>query len=154
SIGLIYSPWGQQSGAHLNPVITLTFFRLGKIEPWDCAFYFVAQFAGALVGILVLALLLDPAIAHPAVNYVATVPGWGGSGIAFLVEALISFGLMLVVLLSTNHSRLARFTGLLTGALWALYVVVAAPLSGPSTNPALTLASAVPSQLWMPLWVY
>src|SRR5262245_466859 len=61
SIGLIYSPWGQQSGAHLNPVITLTFFRVGKIEPWDCAFYFVAQFAGALVGILVLARLLDPA---------------------------------------------------------------------------------------------
>ena len=25
AIGLIYSPWGQQSGAHLNPAVTLTF---------------------------------------------------------------------------------------------------------------------------------
>ena len=32
---IIYSPWGRQSGAHINPAVTLTFLRLGKIEPWD-----------------------------------------------------------------------------------------------------------------------
>ncbi|MBW8065283.1 MAG: aquaporin family protein, partial [Nitrospira sp.] len=37
AIGIIYSPWGKQSGAHINPSITLTFFRLGKISPWDTA---------------------------------------------------------------------------------------------------------------------
>src|SRR5499427_4542944 len=47
AIALIYSPWGKQSGAHLNPSVTLTFFRLGKIAPWDAAFYFLAQFVGA-----------------------------------------------------------------------------------------------------------
>ena len=31
AIAIIYSPWGKQSGAHINPSITLTFFRLGKI---------------------------------------------------------------------------------------------------------------------------
>src|SRR5439155_15845075 len=37
--GIVYSPWGQQSGALLNPAVTLTFFRLGYIEPWDQCFY-------------------------------------------------------------------------------------------------------------------
>src|SRR5439155_25457677 len=33
AIGLIYSPWGQQSAAHMNPSLTLTYLRLGKIAP-------------------------------------------------------------------------------------------------------------------------
>ncbi len=40
AIGLIYSPWGKRSGAHLNPSTTLTFLRLGKIEPSDAFFTF------------------------------------------------------------------------------------------------------------------
>ena len=37
AIAIIYSPWGKQSGAHINPSVTLTFFRLGKIKFWDAA---------------------------------------------------------------------------------------------------------------------
>ena len=39
AIGIIYSPWGKQSGAHINPSTTLTFFRLGKVATWDAIFY-------------------------------------------------------------------------------------------------------------------
>src|SRR5262249_21295797 len=39
AVGLIYSPWGQQSGAHFNPAVTLTFLRLGLVAPWDATFY-------------------------------------------------------------------------------------------------------------------
>lgn len=49
AIGIIYSPWGKQSGAHLNPAVTLTFFRLGKIEGIDACFYVIAQSLGGLL---------------------------------------------------------------------------------------------------------
>jgi len=50
AIGLIYSPWGQQSGAHLNPAVTLTFLRLGKVHPHDASFYVVAPDFGGTRG--------------------------------------------------------------------------------------------------------
>ena len=46
AIGVIYSPWSRRSGAHINPGITLTFYRLGKIASADAGFYMVAQFVG------------------------------------------------------------------------------------------------------------
>src|SRR5258707_8738326 len=84
AIGLIYSPWGQQSGAHMNPATTLTFLRLGKVRPWDAAFYIAAQFIGGVCGVLFSKLLLGAVIAHPSVNYVTTVPGLAGAGLAFV----------------------------------------------------------------------
>src|SRR5713226_6685301 len=53
AIAIIYSPWGKQSGAHINPSVTLTFFRLGKIKAWDALFYITSQFLGAVLGVLV-----------------------------------------------------------------------------------------------------
>src|SRR5215469_15438742 len=86
AIALIYSPWGKQSGAHLNPSVTLTFFRLGKIEPWDACFYVAAQFIGGLLGVLFSGLVWGHAIAEQNVRYAATLPGARGSGVAFLAE--------------------------------------------------------------------
>jgi aquaporin Z len=48
---IIYSPWGRRSGAHMNPAVTLTFFRLGKITGRDAAAYVSAQFVGGIAGI-------------------------------------------------------------------------------------------------------
>src|SRR5512134_2977790 len=53
AVGLIYSPWGQRSGAHLNPSVTLTFLRLGRIRGADACGYIVAQFAGGVAGVLI-----------------------------------------------------------------------------------------------------
>lgn len=58
AMGIIYSPWGQQSGAHINPAATLTFLRLGKVAPWDAFFYVVAQLSGGLYGVLLVGGLL------------------------------------------------------------------------------------------------
>src|SRR5262245_54437270 len=76
---LIYSPWGRRSGAHNNPAVTLTFFRLGKISGRDALAYVTAQFVGGAAGVAAAAMLLRPWIGHPAVNYVATMPGSRGA---------------------------------------------------------------------------
>lgn len=154
AIGIIYSPWGQRSGAHINPAITVTFFRLGKVAPWDAVFYVTAQFMGGLAGILLVIVFLGHYLMHPAVNYVATVPGSQGLSIAFLAEMGIAFILMLVILLSTNTPNLARFTGLFAAVLVALYIMVVSPLSGFGMNPARTFASALVAWLWEGFWIY
>lgn len=154
AIAIIYSPWGKQSGAHFNPSVTLAFWRLGKAAGWDALFYIVAQFTGAVAGVLIAAAVLGEVIRHPSVNYVATLPGESGAMVAFLAELLISFGLMTVVLVVSNTPRLARFTGLFCGAVVATYISIEAPLSGMSMNPARSFGPAAVSHLWNGFWVY
>jgi len=154
AIGIIYSPWGKQSGAHLNPAVTLTFFRLGKVAPWDAAFYVIAQFAGGVAGVALVAAAAGKLLAHPSVNYVATLPGSGVTGAAFLGEVVIALILMSVVLVVSNTQKLARFTGLFAGACVAAFITFEAPISGMSMNPARTFGSAVLPHLWGSLWIY
>src|SRR5207237_3037163 len=79
AVAIIYAPWGQQSGAHINPAVTLTFLRLGKIAPADAAGYVFAQFLGGVAGILIAAALIGMYLSHLTVNYVATTPGPTGA---------------------------------------------------------------------------
>ena len=154
AIALIYSPWGKQSGAHFNPSVTLTFFRLGKIDPWDACFYVVAQFIGATLGVLFSSLIWGRAIAEQNVRYAATLPGARGAGVAFIAEMVISFVMMTMVLNVSNSAQIARFTGVIAGALVATYVTLESPLSGMSMSPARSFASAAPGGLWNSLWIY
>jgi len=154
AVGIIYSPWGKQSGAHINPSITFSFWYLGKIEHWDAVFYVVAQFAGAAVGTVLAAVLLGRALADPHVGYAVTMPGMVGVAAAFAVEASISFLLMTVVLLTSNVSRLAPYTGLFCACLVAVYITFTAPLSGMSINPARSFGSALVADQWTNLWIY
>jgi aquaporin Z len=153
AISLIYSAWGRQSGAHLNPSVTLTFLRLGKIGPWDAVFYLVAQFVGGVAGVMLSALVWGEAIAHQNVRYAATIPG-NRTAIAFVAEFAISFLMMTMVLNVSNSARIARFTGVFAGALVATYIALESPLSGMSMNPARTFASAFSGRLWSSIWIY
>jgi aquaporin Z len=154
AIGNIFSPWGKRSGAHVNPSVTLAFARLGKVQPVDAVFYTLAQFVGAVAGTMIAATLLANLIAHPRVNYAATVPGSRGAGVAFLAEAIISFILMSVVLRVSNSPKLSRFTGLFAGALVATFISFEAPFSGMSMNPARSFGSALPANAWLAFWIY
>src|SRR5262249_62002138 len=73
AIGLIYSTWGRQSGAHFNPAVTLAFSRLGQVAPWDGGFFVIAQFLGGLAGVLGISALLGHAFRRPPAGFVVTV---------------------------------------------------------------------------------
>jgi len=151
---LIQSPWGKRSGAHLNPAITLAFLRLKKIHPWDALFYILAQTLGGTVGVVIVAFFVGSLFTAPPVRYAVTSPGPAGETVAFIAEIVISFALMATILRFTASPRLIRFTAIAVGCLVALFIIVEAPISGASMNPARTIASAVPGMMWEHVWLY
>lgn len=154
AIGIIYSPWGKQSGAHLNPAVTLTFYRLGKVATWDALFYVVAQFIGGTLGVLLVWGMFGDSFARPPVNYLVTMPMAGRYWLAFFAELLISMTLMLAVLFFLNRSAMEHMTGLAAGVLVAVFIIFEAPLSGMSMNPARSFASAAFGSEWTYIWIY
>jgi aquaporin Z len=154
AVTLIRSPWGRQSGAHMNPALTLTHLRLGTIARRDAAGYVAGQFAGGVCGVFVMRSMAGRLLAHPAVHWVATRPGTAGPAAAFAAEAAISFVLMTVVLTTSNSARFARWTPFCAGALVATWIIVEAPISGMSMNPARSFASALAAGDWTWLWIY
>ena len=138
----------------MNPSLTLTFLRLGKVAPWDAAFYVGAQFVGGVLGMVAAAALIGPGLGSPEVNYVATTPGTPGPAVAFLAEMGISFVLMLTVLSVSNSLRIACYTPYFVGVLIATYITLEAPFSGMSMNPARTFGPALFGHVWNALWVY
>lgn len=151
---IIYSPWGQRSGAHMNPAVTLTFFRLGAVTRQDFLGYVLAQFVGGIAGIAIVAVALGGLVSHPSIHYVVTTPGPAGEAVAFLAEAAMSFGLMLMILAMSNNPRLARFTGVCAGLIVWTYITIEAPISGMSINPARTFGSALLAGDFGGLWIY
>jgi aquaporin Z len=154
AVVLIHSPWGKQSGAHMNPSVTLAFLRLGRIATKDAVLYISAQFAGGVFVVWLLRLALRPLLAHPDVRYVVTVPGMWGAAAALVAEISISALLMIIVLNAASRPSSARYTGWLAGLMVTIYIVFEAPVSGMSMNPARTFASALPSGTWSGFWIY
>ena len=139
AIGLIYSPWGQRSGAHFNPPVTLTVLRLGKVTPRDGVF-------------------IHPGAVRRRSRWrrlCRNRPGTGagppggklcrhdarpmGNRRRLPRRDRISFGLMSTVLIVSNTEGLARFTGLFAGVLVAAYITLEAPISGMSMKPSAHL---------------
>jgi aquaporin Z len=153
-IAIVLSPWGKQSGAHFNPALTLTFYRLDKVALWDAVFYCFAQLSGAVAGVALASVVLQGAPAHKAVRYAATLPGIYGETIAFVAELIISFILMSAILYASNHEILSPYTHYFSAILAAVYIAFESPLSGMSTSPARTFGPAVYANYWHALWIY
>lgn len=154
AIAIIHSPWGRRSGAHLNPAVTLSFLRLGRIGPADAAGYVAAQFAGGIAGVALVALVAGRWAGDPAVRYAVTVPGPAGAAAALAAEAAMAFGMMAMVLSTGAHPQAMRWTGVLAGCVVGIYIVLGAPVSGMSINPARTVASAAVAGVWNGAWIY
>jgi len=154
TIAIVMSPWGKRSGGHFNPSITFAFYRLGKLEFWDGLFYVIAQFLGAIGGVVLARYVLGGALSNHAVHYAVTVPGVYGSAGAFMAELTMSFLLMATVLFVTNHTRFAPYTAYFVGAVIAIFYPVGTVLSGMSTNPARSFGPAVQADSWHALWIY
>jgi aquaporin Z len=138
----------------MNPAVTLTYFRLNKVQLWDTVFYALSQFLGALTGATIAFLVAGAALAHERVNFAVTRPGALGEMVAFFAEATISFLMMSVVLRFSNSPRLSRYTGCAAGLLVMLFITFEGPLSGMSMNPARSFATDFVGMQWRGLWIY
>lgn len=150
---VVYSPLGRMSGGHLNPAVTCAFWRLGRINSRDAVVYVIAQTIGALVGVEAARLVAGDLAA--AVELGMTRPGVGVSPLAACVfEIAITFALMFLILTFLNKPTLAPRTGIAAGSLVALLVVLEAPLTGTSLNPARSFAPALLMQHLDGVWIY
>ena len=150
---LIYSPWGKRSGAFMNPAMVLCFVRLGRMSLLDAGGYILAQLLGSAGGVLVAKLCLPGLVSVPAVNYVATTP-MGGVWPAFFAEFCLAFVMLSAVMTLNRSPRLAPYTGACAAFLVALFIRIAAPISGMSINPARSFGSAVWANVWAGFWIY
>lgn len=151
---IFYSPFTSPSGSHINPAVTLSFLRLGKMCHWDALFYILFQFAGGTIAVYIMQIILGDALTQPPVHYAVTVPGAYGVIPAVVMEFCIAFLTMNIVLFTSANERLKKFTRIIAGLLVFTYVLIAGPVSGFGMNPARSLASALPAHTWTAAWIY
>ena len=143
------STFGDASGAHLNPAVSIAFCAAKRLPVRDLAPYIAAQCAGAFAASLTLRVLFPD-----SATLGATLPA-GAVGQSFILEAILTAILMLVILAVSSGSKEKGITaGIAIGATVALEAMFAGPISGASMNPARSLAPAVVSGQTKDLWVY
>jgi len=151
---IFYSPFTAPSGSHINPAVTLTFLRLKKMCPWDAMFYIIFQFIGGTIAVYIMAALLGNSLTEAPVNYAVTVPGGDGVVAAALTEYIIAFIMMSMVLITSEHVVLKKYTRIIAACFVCVYVIVAGPISGFGMNPARSFASAFPAHIYTAFWIY
>jgi aquaporin Z len=150
--GITVSPLGRASGAHINPAVTLAFWLEGKIESRHAACYVASQLAGGVAGAV--PLLAWGALGR-SIGFASTSPGagvtaWG----ALLGEVVVTFGMVFLMFVLLARPATRSFTPLLFPAYFGLAVLLEAPVSGTSANPARSLGPAVVAGVWRAHWVY
>lgn len=143
--------FGEVSGGHYNPAVSLGALLDGRIDAATFVGYLAAQVTGAVVA----GLALLASSSQDQVAATATAPGAGvGAGTAFLLETLLT-ALFVAVILKVTTSDTTGSTAFLAIPLTLAAIHLAAvPLTGASVNPARTLGSAIIGNTYTDVWVY
>jgi aquaporin NIP len=147
-VAMIYT-FGDVSGAHLNPAVTLAFAAARRFPLRDVPGYAAAQSAGAFAASGLLHVLF-PGDARLG----ATLPA-GTAGQSWVLEFVLTAILMLTILsVSTGSKEKGITAGIAIGGVIALEAMFAGPICGASMNPARSLAPALVSGHMEHLWIY
>jgi aquaporin Z len=143
---------GKESGAHINPVVTMAFWLFRKIDSRTAMVYVLAQLIGATIGSL--SLLLWGQMGR-SVAYGATLPGKGYSlGIVIFGEVITTFTMVSLLIIFIGFSRIRAYTPAIFPVLYAIMVPLESSISGTSTNPARSFGPALVSGHWEEWWIY
>lgn len=147
-MAMIYT-YGDVSGAHLNPAVTLAFAAARRFAWKDVTGFIGAQIGGACLASVVLRLMFPT-----NVKLGATLPA-GTAMQSFVLEFILTAILMLTILrISTGAKEKGITAGIAIGGVIALEAMFAGPICGASMNPARSLAPALVSGHLEHLWIY
>ena len=143
---------GKESGAHINPAVTLAFWLMRKLDARAASGYVIAQMLGAAVGALP---LLAWESMGRSVAFGATIPGKDYStAVVVMGEAVTTFGLIATLCIFLGFRHLRRYTPFVIPFLYAVMVPLEAHISGTSTNPARSFGPSLISGRWDGWWIY
>lgn len=147
-LAMIYA-FGDVSGAHLNPAVTIGFVVAKRFPAAQALPYIAAQLGGAVLASLTLRFLFPE-----SATLGATQPA-GSDMQSFVLEVILTFFLMLVILQVAHGSKeVGIMAGIAIGAVVGLEALFGGPICGASMNPARSIAPAVVSGELHSLWIY
>ena len=145
---MIYA-FGDKSGAHLNPAVTIAFSVANLFPRKEILPYIISQIVGALIASGLLKLLFPSNL-----NLGATIPA-GSNLQSFILEVILTFILMLVILFTSQGSKeTGTMAGLAIGGVVLLEAMFAGPICGASMNPGRSLSPAIVSGNMSTVWIY
>ena len=155
---------GDISGCHINPAVSIGMWIDGRMDAKDLIMYIVFQCIGAIIGIALLAVIINSA---PSLGgYAATGLGQNGFGSAssvgldvvgaIIVEIILTFVFVFTVLGVTKKAENGAVAGIVIGLTLAFVHIMGIPLTGTSVNPARSLAPALflGGQALQQVWVF
>lgn len=149
-IALIYA-FGDISGAHLNPAVSIAFAFAKKFEWSEVPKYFLAQFLGGLLASYILKFLFPTSEFLGGTHVSELIDPVRG----FVIEFLLTFFLMLVIInVSTGSKEVGIVAGIAIGGVVMIEALFAGPMTNASMNPVRSLAPAIASLKFDDLWIY